>query len=348
MIRDPRTDGFRLPAEWETHARCWMAWPSRDDLWGDRIEEVRDSYADVAKAIARFEPVTMIANPDHMADISLKCGTGVACLPVEHDDSWIRDNGPSFLMDSSGHITGVKWGFNGWGERFVPYELDAQVPDAILDHLRISRYAADLITEGGAFHTDGEGTLIAVEPSIVNSNRNPGLTREDIEDLLLRYTGTQKLIWLPHGLAGDHTDGHVDHVCCFIKPGGVVVLACDDEDDENHQRLEANRQVLESAVDAKGRRLEIIDVPQPRARYNANGDRLPLSYINYYAPNGGLVLPAFEDPADDRAHKVLSGLFKGRDVIQLPVLDILQGGGGIHCITLQQPKFMSFQEKESS
>lgn len=341
MNSDPRSDGFRMPPEWETHARCWMAWPSRDDLWGDRIEEVRENYADIAKAIARFEPVTMIANPDHMADISLKCGSGVACLPVEHDDSWIRDNGPSFVMNTMGRIMGVKWDFNGWGERFLPYDLDASVPEAVLDHLRIGHYTPGLVTEGGAFHTDGDGTLIAVEPSIVNANRNPGKTREEIEDILLRHTGTERMIWLPYGLADDHTDGHVDNVCCFIRPGTVAVLACDNEDDENYERLNANRRTLEEAMDARGRELEIVQVPQPRARYNDKGERLPLSYINFYAPNGGLILPAFEDSADDRAHKVLSGAFKGRDVIQLPVLDILQGGGGIHCITLQQPKFMS-------
>jgi agmatine deiminase len=314
-----------------------MAWPCRKSLWGERLALVQDSYAEVARTISRYEPVTMIANPESTAEVSLKCGAGVTCLPIPHDDSWVRDSGPTFVIDGKGGIAGVNWIFNAWGERYHPYDKDLAVGRLLLERLDLPIYEAPLVTEGGAIHTDGDGTLLVVESTLLNPNRNPGKDRAEVERLLCAYTGAQKIIWLPGALEDDETDGHVDNVACFLRPGIVAALTCDDPEDGNHAALQANLDILAASTDASGRKLEVVPVPQPRARYGEDGARLALSYINFYFANGALILPAFDDPADDKAHRLFAGLFKDREVVQVPVLDILHGGGGIHCITQQQP-----------
>src|SRR5690606_14738430 len=336
-MRTPREDGFRMPAEWEPHSRCWMAWPCRESLWGDGLEEARDAYAEVAKAIVAFEPVTMLVQPDSLTDASLRCGSGVACMPMEMDDSWLRDTGPTFLLGPEGQLAAVDWIFNAWGQRYRPYDRDADLAREIIEYLKIRRYQAPLVTEGGAIHGDGEGTLLAVEPSIVNDNRNPGKEREQIERLLLDFTGSTKVIWLPHGLRNDETDGHIDNVACFTEPGTVVTVATDDRSDPNWEPLQENLEVLRSSTDAAGRDLTVVTLPLPRQGKNARGEPSALSYVNFYLANGGVILPGFDDPADDEAFDTVSALFPERRVVQVPVSDILKGGGGIHCITQQQP-----------
>jgi agmatine deiminase len=315
-----------------------MAWPCREEVWGDHLEDARAAYADVARAIARFEPVTMIADPAFAADVTLKCGSGVTCMPADLDDSWFRDSGPSFVIDGRGGLAGVDWIFNAWGRRYRPYDRDAAIAETLLERLSVPRYAAPLVAEGGGIHVDGEGTLIAVEETLINDNRNPGKDKAAVEEILKAYTGTRKVIWLTGGLQDDETDGHVDNVACFVRPGVVAVLSTDDREDGNYAALAANRDTLRAETDAAGRPLEVVEIPQAKARWADNGERLSLSYINFYLPNGGVVLPAFDDPADDVAYDVLESLFPDRELVQVPALDIVRGGGGIHCITQQQPK----------
>ncbi|WP_366556180.1 agmatine deiminase family protein [Aquibaculum sediminis] len=336
-MRTPRDDGFRVPAEWAPHARCWMAWPCRESLWGDGLEAARDAYAAVAKAIADFEPVTMLAEPDCLTDASVRCGSGVACMPMEMDDSWMRDSGPTFLLGPDGALAAVDWVFNAWGQRYRPYDRDAALARQVIDYVGAKRYPAPLVTEGGALHVDGEGTLLAVEPTLVNDNRNPGKNRAEIEALLLAYTGCSKLIWLPGGLHADETDGHVDNVACFASPGVVAAVVTEDRDDPSWEALQANLEVLRSTTDAAGRKLKVVPLPLPKAVKDGQGGRLSLSYVNFYVANGGVILPGFDDAADDKAFDTVVSLFPGRRVVQVPVLDILRGGGGIHCITQQQP-----------
>ena len=333
----PADEGLFMPAEWAAHSRCWMAWPCRESLWGDGLDAARDAYAEVAKAIAAFEPVTMIANPDSLAEVSLRCGSGVACLPLAHDDSWLRDSGPTFLTDGGERLVGVDWRFNAWGEKYAPYDLDAALAEVLLAHLKVPRFAAPLVLEGGAIHVDGEGTAMATEQCLLNKNRNPDLSREQIEMYLRAYLGVETVIWLKEGLAEDETDGHIDNIACFVAPGRVLALTTSDPEDVNFPILQDNIARLRGARDAKGRDLEVIEIEQPRASFDAEGGRLALSYVNYYLANGGVVMPAFEDPNDDAAYEVVSGCFPDRNVVQVPALDILRGGGGIHCITQQQP-----------
>lgn len=336
-LNTPRDDGFFMPPEWAPHTRCWMAWPCREQIWGDRLEEVRRAYAEVAQAIVRFEPVTMVARPDLVAMVSLYCGPGITVLPMPHDDSWTRDTGPTFLIDGKGGLAGVDWTFNGWGEVYEEYSQDAQMARRILEHVGARRYGCSLVAEGGGIHVDGDGTALVCAPAILDSKRNPGMSRTEAEELLTAHLGVEKVLWLPAGLADDETGGHVDNIACFARPGVVLALASDDKADANYSGLAENVDVLRAATDARGRQLEVVTVPQPKMRQRHDGRRLSLSYINFYPANGGLILPRFGDPADNVAARILSAAFPGRECVQVDALEIVEGGGGIHCITQQQP-----------
>lgn len=327
----PTDDGFFMPAEWSPHKRCWMAWPCRTELWGEGLDAARAAYTEVAKAIADFEPVTMVANGEEIAEVSLRCGSGVACLPLAHDDSWMRDNGPTFVIDGKGGLAGVDWRFNAWGDEYDNYENDAAVAGAILAHLDVPAYTAPMVLEGGSIHVDGEGTLLTTEQCLLNPNRNPKLSQAQIEENLRAYLGVRRIIWLGRGLEDDETDGHVDNLACFVRPGVVLALSTDDPDDGNYTALQDNLARLRAAD------LEVIEVPQPAPRTGKDGRRLALSYINFYMANGGVVMPSFEDAKDEEAFTTVSNCFPDRKVLQIPVLDIVCGGGGIHCITQQQP-----------
>lgn len=335
----PAEDGFHMPAEWAPHTRCWMEWPCRAETWGDRIEAAREAYAEVARAIAQFEPVTMITKPKNVAEVSILLGsaTRINTLSLPHDDSWMRDNGPTFVVDGRGQVAGVDWKWNAWGNKYPDHDRDATVAEAVLQHLGMRRYAAPFVLEGGAIHTDGEGTLLTTESVLLNPNRNGAVTHAEMEELLAAHLGIRKVVWLGQGLQDDDTDGHVDNLACFARPGVVLALTTSDSADGNYEVMQDNLARLRAATDAQGRTLEVVEIEQPRSQLHADGRRLPLSYINFYLANGGLVMPVFEDPQDDRAFDLLSRAFPDREVVQVPAVDIVHGGGGIHCITQQQP-----------
>ncbi len=333
----PVDDGFFMPPEWAPHARCWMQWPCREPLFGEHLAAARDAYADVARAIAEFEPVTMIANPEHVIEASLKCGPGVSTFPLPLDDSWCRDSGPTFVVNAAVAVAGVDWKWNAWGGKYPDHQRDAGVARAVLEHLGMRRYAAPLVLEGGAIHVDGEGTALTTESCLLNPNRNPDLGRQEVEELLRQYLGVRSVLWLNGGLEDDDTDGHVDNVACFARPGLVLALQSSDPEDGNHAMLADNLARLRSATDAAGRSVEVVPIEQPRRRQMEDGRRLALSYINFYIANGGVVMPAFEDPQDRHACDAIQRAFPDRRVMQIPASEIVFGGGGIHCITQQQP-----------
>jgi agmatine deiminase len=332
----PAEDGFFMPAEWAPHSRCWMAWPCRAETFACGIDEARTAYAEVARSIAQFEPVTMVCNPEDAAEVSLACGPGIEVLPLAISDSWIRDTGPSFVVDGKGGLAGVHWRFNAWGGNYPDHEVDATLGSRLLGKLELPCYEAPFVLEGGAFHVDGEGTLLTTEECLLNPNRNPGLTKPEIEGLLRAHLGVREVIWLGRGYEQDETDGHVDEIACFARPGVVIALTTDDTGDPNFERFQDNLDRLRRARDARGRELEVVPVRQPE-RQDVKGVRLTLSYTNFYLANGGLVMPAFEDAADDEAFRTYRRLFPDREVVQVPAMDIVRGGGGIHCITQQQP-----------
>ena len=333
-----------MPAEWLPHERCWMAWPCNAKLWGEGLDAARHAYARVARTIARFEPVIMVANPDHCAQALNLCGADVQVLPLSINDSWMRDTGPSFLLDAQRRVAGVDWQFNNYGNKYgepeFTYQNDAATAKRILDHVAARRFAAPLVLEGGSIHTDGEGTLLTTEQCLLNPNRNPQLSRREIEERLKNYLGIARIVWLGRGLQDDDTDGHVDNLACFVRPGVVMALTSTDPQDANYLILQDNLQRLRAARDVGGRSLEIIEVEQPRKRMH-RGVRLAMSYINFYLANGAVIMPSFDQPEyDDAAARVAAKAFPEREVVQVPGGDIIKGGGNVHCITQQQPRGM--------
>ncbi|MDX2390803.1 agmatine deiminase family protein [Streptomyces sp. NPDC054904] len=328
---------FRMPAEWSAHEGCLMAWPTRLELWGSVLAEVKEEYAQVARAIAAFEPVTMVAPPGFGDDARALCGEAVTVIELPLDDSWFRDSAPLFVLDGDGNRAGVDFRFNAWGGKHHPYDADDRVSALLLEHLGVDRIASDMILEGGAITVDGEGTLITTEQCLLHPNRNPGMTRDEIEGELKARLGVTKVVWLPYGgLLDTETDGHVDGVCAFAAPGTVVVSLPDDPAHPDHARMRANRAVLEATTDARGRRLEIIEVPQTAFVDMVDGE-IEVSYLNYYVANGGVVVPVAGVPQDEEALAVIATAYPGRKVVGVRAPAIAFGGGGVHCITQQVP-----------
>jgi agmatine deiminase len=336
-LTTPRAQGFAMPAEWAPHDRCWMGWPCRTELWGERMTAARQAYAEVARAIAAYEPVTMLARPELTAEASLHCGQGISVLPLAYDDSWTRDTGPTFVVDQAGGLAGVDWRFNGYGKRAPASDLDARLAAAICERLEVPRFTASIVLEGGGLHVDGEGTCLVCAASVLDPQRNPGLSRDAAAAMLADYLGIAKTLWLEHGFVDDETGGHVDHVACFVRPGVVMALTSRDAGDANYAGLQANLERLRSAQDAAGRTLQVIEIEQPAARFRPDGRRLTTSYLNFYLANGAVILPMFDDPMDQAAYKTVAAAFPDRRVIEVDASDLVYGGGGIHCITQQQP-----------
>ncbi|MFH9726486.1 agmatine/peptidylarginine deiminase [Streptomyces sp. NPDC017254] len=328
---------FRMPAEWSEHEGCLMAWPTRPDLWGGVLDDVKEEYANVARAIAGFEPVTMVAPPGHGDDARAHCGDGITVVELPLDDSWFRDSAPLFVLDGEGRRAGVDFRFNAWGRKHHPYDSDDRISALLLAHLGVERIPSEMILEGGAITVDGEGTLITTEQCLLHTNRNPGMNRDEIEAELKSRLGVRKVVWLPYGgLLDTETDGHVDGVCAFAAPGKVVVSLPEDPEHPDYARMRANRAVLEASTDARGRRLEIVDVPQV-AFADVAGDEVEVSYLNYYVANGGVVVPVAGLAQDDAALAVIAAAHPGRKVVGVRAKAIAFGGGGVHCITQQIP-----------
>ncbi|MFN3231308.1 MAG: agmatine deiminase [Alphaproteobacteria bacterium] len=354
----PRDDGFRMPGEFEPHAGCWMLWPERPDNWRQGGKPAQRAFVSVAEAIAQGEPVTMGVSPGQFDNARHMLPPHIRVVEMTSNDSWMRDCGPTFVINDSGEVRAVDWVFNAWGGLnsglYFPWDQDQQIPAKVCEIERLDRYRSPLVLEGGSIHTDGEGTLLTTEECLLNPNRNPSLTKDEIEEQLKLYLGIDRIIWLGNGVYNDETSGHVDNLCCFIRPGVVALTWTDDKDDPQFAISQDAYQRLASATDARGRSLEIHKIHQPDpVRITAEesqgvdavegtlpreaGDRLAASYINFYIANGVIVMPAFDDVRDEAAHKTLLNLFPDRTVVAVAAREILLGGGNIHCITQQQP-----------
>jgi agmatine deiminase len=323
-----------MPGEFEPHERTLMAWPVHPS-WGEHLEAARSAYSELAAAVAAFEPVTMLAAPEHAAGARRALPTGVEIVEIPYESAWQRDSGPIVVVDDRGRRAGVDFAFNAWGGRFPPWDRTAAASAAILEHLGIERIPSDMVLEGGAITVDGEGTLITTEQCLLNPNRNPGMSREDIEAELARTLGITTVIWLPFGITADLvTDGHVDAVCTYVRPGVVLFQACDDPAHPDFDRMGADRRVLEGAADAAGRPLEIIDLPTlPDPE-----DGLGVAYANIVLADGGVILGVGGDPADDDALEVLRKAFPDREVVAVGGTVFSYAGGGPHCTTMQIPR----------
>ncbi len=363
LTTTPVADGYRMPGEFEPHDGCWIAWPERPDNWRLGAKPAQEAYAAVAEAIAACEPVTMAVSDAQFEHCRSLLSPAVRVVEVSTDDAWIRDTGPTFVIDGRGGRRGIDWRFNAWGGLhgglYFPWDRDERVAAKVLEIERAERYRAPIVLEGGSIHVDGEGTVIATEQCLLNANRNPDLTREQIEQVLLDHLGASKMIWLGEGVYDDETDGHVDNLACFARPGVVLLTWTDDESDPQHAISRDALQRLHEATDARGRPLEVVKLPSPgpvtiTAEEAAGvdavagtlprraGDRLAASYANFYlagAPGrrGRVVLPLLDERHDDEAAEILRGVFPERDVVGVPAREILLGGGNVHCITQQVP-----------
>ncbi|GLK92165.1 agmatine deiminase [Pseudomonas turukhanskensis] len=356
----PRADGFHMPAEWAPHSQTWMVWPQRPDNWRLGGKPAQAAFTAVAKAIARFEPVTVCVSAEQYENARARLDSdNIRVVEITTDDAWVRDTGPTFVRNAAGEVRGVDWGFNAWGGfdggLYSPWTRDDQVASKILEIERRDRYRTEgFVLEGGSIHVDGEGTVITTEECLLNRNRNPHLTREEIEGVLREHLAIDTVIWLPDGLFNDETDGHVDNFCCYVRPGEVLLAWTDDTQNPNYERCQAAMRVLETVKDAKGRQLVVHKMPIPGPLYATDEEcagvdlvagtqerdpsiRLAGSYVNFLIVNGGIIAPSFDDPKDAEAQAILQRLFPQHEVVMVPGREILLGGGNIHCITQQQP-----------
>ncbi|MFI2209791.1 agmatine/peptidylarginine deiminase [Streptomyces sp. NPDC020141] len=331
--------GRRLGAEWESHTRTFMSWPALTSVWEEDLSYVREDIARIARAVGEYEAVVMMARPSQVSAAQRACGSQVEVIPLAVDDLWARDTVPVFV-EEDGEVVGVDFNFNGWGRK-QEHANDARVARELLREYGIPRVEAPLVSEGGSFEPDGEGTLLITESSIVNDNRNRGMSRDAIEAELKRTLGVQKVIWLEGVRGEDITDAHVDSLVRFTAPGVVLLDRAHPSTppDSWSRSADQAKSVLSQATDARGRRFEIVDLPQPDLdRITGEGDDFVSTYANFYIANDSVFMPRFGDrKADDRARGILRDHFPGRDVVPVRIDTIASGGGGIHCATHDQP-----------
>jgi agmatine deiminase len=316
-----------------------MAWPCRLAAWGggEAMARAKRAYAEIARAISTFEPVTMVVRPEDAKEAAARLGAAADIFSVPIDDSWTRDTGPTFLRGETG-LAAIQWRFNAWGEKYAPFAADAGLAARIAGRCGVNVVTVPLTCEGGAIHSDGEGTIITTEQTLCNPNRNPDLPREVIETRLLGALGAKTLIWLGDGFSDAETDGHVDNIACFVAPGRVLVGRPASASHPDWEPVEEAIRRLRAARDAMGRALEIIEVEQPqRMRRDGRGRPLAASYVNFYLPNGAVLMPGFDDPSDDAAYRTIRDCFPARKIVQTDARAVVEGGGGIHCITCQEP-----------
>jgi len=358
LLSTPAADGFWMPAEFEPHERCWMLWPERPDNWREAARPAQHAFAQVASAIARFEPVSVGVSPVQYVTARALLPENVRVVEMTHDDCWMRDVGPTFVVDARGARRGVHWHFNAWGGLngglYFPWDQDELVGAKVLELEGCERYRPQLINEGGAIHVDGEGTALVTEECLLNVNRNPQLDREAIQACLKDHLGVSKVIWLGRGLFNDETDGHIDELACFVHPGHVCLTWTDNPRDPQHAISQDAWERLKDERDARGRRLKVTKLPMPGplvmtakeasgvvphegTKPRAAGERLAASYANFYIANGGLIVPLLDPRTDRAALRQMKKLFPGREVVGIAAREILLGGGNIHCITQQVP-----------
>jgi len=347
-----------MPAEFERHSGCWMLWPERPDTWRLGAKPAQAAFAAVATAISSSEPVTVGASAAQFQNARARLPRNVRVVEITSNDAWMRDCGPTFVIDAKGRRRGVDWSFNAWGGLqgglYFPWDRDDQVAQKVLEMEAADRYRTSFVMEGGAIHVDGQGTCLTTEECLLNANRNPHLTRRDIEEHLQRYLAVSRVIWLDKGVYLDETGGHIDELACFTSPGHVALTWTDDRSDPQFDISRDALQRLRHAKDARGRSLEVHKIHQPGpllmtaeeaagidphagSHPRRAGDRLAASYINFYIANKCVVMPLFEKHRDAAAMRTLKRLFPSREVYGVETREVLLGGGNIHCITQQVP-----------
>lgn len=336
---------WTMPAETEPQQGVWMAFPTAGYTLGETDAEADEAYrtwSAVALAIAEFEPVTMLVDPGEFAIARDRLGSAVELVEHPLDDSWMRDIGPSFVVNEHGELGAVDWVFNGWGQQdWARWDTDATVASAVAELAGVTRVPSTLVNEGGGIHVDGEGTVLLTETVQLDPYRNPGLRKADVEAELARTIGTDTAIWLPRGLHRDSqrfgTKGHVDILATFPEPGTVLAHTQGDPTHPDHPICAENNRILAESTDASGRQLRVLELPAPRTLRDEEG-WVDYSYVNHLVVNGGVIACSFDDPADAEAAELLAEAYPGREIATVDARPLFVRGGGIHCITQQQPR----------
>ena len=320
-----------MPAEFARHSRTVICWPARPEIYGSRLPEAQTAHAALANTISGYEPVTMIANPQDLSAARKACAENVDVVALEIDDAWFRDSGPNYVIENR-ELIATCWTFNGWGEKFVPFDKDATIATRWAAHAGNKTRKIDMVLEGGSLNVDGAGTLITTEQCLLHPNRNPKLSRDQIAERLCLELGQQRVVWLPFGLAlDDDTDGHVDNVAAFIGEKTVIMQGCEDKNEADFSRCATNISV------AKDAGLTVHEIPV-LPYVVTDSVRAAVPYLNFYICNDAVIVPVCGHDADSEMLALLGEFIPDRDIIGLEIGEILsRGGGGIHCITQQIP-----------
>lgn len=344
MTSTPASLGFRMPAEWEPHAATWLTWPHNLNSWPGKFEPVPDIWCDMIRTLVPYEPVQLVVGDAEVeADVRRRLGPEVAARVGFHhlpsNDAWMRDHGPTFLVrDGAGGraLGAVDWIYNAWGGKYPPFEHDAVIAERVCGITGAQRFAPPLVLEGGSIEVNGCGTVLTTESCLLNPNRNPQLSRPEIETYLRDYLGVRHVLWLGDGIVGDDTDGHIDDITRFVDATSVVTVIEEDPSDANHEPLQDNLRRLREMRDQDGRPLRVIELPMP-GPVEFDDYRLPASYANFYIANGVVLVPVFDHANDARALSILQQCFPDRRVVGQRAVDLVLGLGAFHCISQQQP-----------
>ncbi len=340
----PSALGFRMPAEWEPQEAIWLSWPHNYASWPGKFRPVPYNFANIVATISRFEPVRINASKKLHARARRLCERADANLDnvsfYDHptNDAWCRDHGPIFVKhQKTGEVALTDWAYNAWGGKYPPYDLDNEIPPSIEKATKLRRFVKDMVLEGGSIDVNGQGLLLTSEQCLLNPNRNPHLTKEQIEQALRDYLGVTDIYWVGEGIIGDDTDGHIDDMTRFFKPDGFITCVEPNTKDKNHGILAENLARLKKFRTPAGKKFDIVEVPMPRP-FGFNRQRVPASYANFLIVNGGVLVPTFRQPGPDaRALEIIQGCFPDRKVVGVDCYHLIWGLGTLHCISQQQP-----------
>jgi agmatine deiminase len=343
--KSPSALGFRMPAEWEPQEAVWFSWPHNLKTWPGYFRPIPAKFAEIVAHISRFEDVRI--NADHSLhkrawSLIKKAGADLAKVTLfDHptNDAWCRDHGPIFVKnDKTGEIAVTDWEHNAWGGKYPPYDLDNTIPPKIAAALGLRRFEKKMIMEGGSLDVNGAGLLLTTESCLLNRNRNPLMSKAEIEQALCDFLGVKTIYWLGDGIVGDDTDGHIDDMTRFFSTDGIVTVLESNKRDKNHPILRENLERLHALRTPNGKKFKIVALPMPKPCW-CDGQQMPASYANFLVINGAVLMPAFRQPKRDaEAAEVLAACFPGRQIIPIDCLELVWGLGTLHCISQQQPK----------
>jgi agmatine deiminase len=343
-LKTPAALGFRMPAEWEPQAAVWLSWPHNRQTWPGQFRPIPAIFAGIVAQISRFEPVRINCAARLQPRAQRLCVaagadmTRVTFYNHPTNDAWCRDHGPIFVKHrKSGEVAVTDWVHNAWGGKYPPYDLDNKIPPSIARKLKLRRFENDMVLEGGSIDVNGQGLLLTSEQCLLNKNRNPHLTKAQIEQNLKNYLGVKQILWVGEGIVGDDTDGHIDDITRFFKADGFVTAVEPNKRDPNHQLLEENLERLKAFRTPAGRKFDIVTLPMPKP-FGFRGQQVPASYANFLIINGAVLVPQFrQKQRDAEVCEILGGCFPGREIIPVDCYQMIWGLGTLHCLSQQQP-----------